>query len=136
MKRGFKLATATVYGNAKEHTPSERLDRTILASTTRHPVDLIGFDAVSVIIPAGNTVLDLIDDSTRIMANAIEILRFASAEAEQRDPRLSRILAGAATLFMQAGSLQEAIYETISVGDAIPIKPASAVGAPGLLAGQ
>lgn len=90
----------------------------------RHPVDLDGFDYVPAIIPEGTSAADLIGDSARHMASAIEILRFATTEVERADPRLGRMLTGAATLFMQAECLQEALHDVIMGRDAIPTTPA------------
>lgn len=51
MKRDFKLATATVYGNNNVCASNELLERAILAAPTPHrPVELKGFSVVSDII--------------------------------------------------------------------------------------
>ena len=121
------MASATVYGNTMERASNELGDRAILTpsvkATLRHPVDLSGFELVSAIIPEGNSVSDLIEDSHRHMANAIEILRLAIPEVERSDVRLGFVLKGAATLFSQAECLQEAIHDAIVGRNAIPTTP-------------
>lgn len=81
--------------------------------TLRYNFDLSGFNHISAIIPKEATLEDLISDSARHMACAIEILRSATADLERADPRLASVLAGATILFMQADDMREAVHDAI-----------------------
>lgn len=99
---------------AIEQTTTERnTDASPSMGTLRYAFDLSGFNHISAVIPKESTLEDLISDSSRHMACAIEILRSATAALERTDPRLASVLAGACILFTQADDMREAVHDAI-----------------------